>query len=468
MDKRNYIDISVIVPAYNAEKYLRVCVDSLIHQGNLSLEIILVNDGSTDRTGTIADEYAKKDNRIKVIHQENGGASTARNAGLGAAIGEYIAFFDSDDWVKEGSLLALYNEAVRHHADVVMGNIWLCHQDGSMDRPFKHVSGELLNKTLSGKEGFIRLVKTRFYLPMPFMYIYHRKYLQKIQARFEEGIMHEDELWSPVVLSKAERMVISSIKFYYYRQSEESVMHTTSLFRRLDSLFRVTDRLFTFADQFDFSGDNGELKNWWYVNIFRLYSMAFTLLYKIKDSSYIVPKHHLDRFWRDCWQMIPDSQQRCRDYYRDAEKGLKKYIDWRISDWVASIGYQLKDGKKFMLIYNVIGGENLSLNGEVVPNDWLITTDRRYFQQVDVVVFYLPDLAKEIENDLEKQENQMWVAWYLVDTEKNYPWINDSEFKDIFDLQVYYPEDEIQKEHPLIQLCRAINNALSLVSTKKT
>ena len=117
------------------------------------MEIILVNDGSTDLSGKIADEYAKKEERIKVIHQENGGASAARNVGLDIATEEYIAFLDSDDWIKDESLSLLYDEAVKHHADVVMGNMWLCHQDGSMDKPFKCISNGSIKELLSGKEN---------------------------------------------------------------------------------------------------------------------------------------------------------------------------------------------------------------------------------------------------------------------------------------------------------------------------
>jgi glycosyltransferase involved in cell wall biosynthesis len=453
MDKCDNIDISVIIPVYNAEKYLPACVGSLMHQGDLCIEIILVNDGSTDQSGAIADEYAEKDKRIRVIHRENGGASAARNTGLDAATGEYIVFLDSDDWIKKDSLPALYHEAIKHQADVVMGNMWFCHQDGNPDRPFKQISGELANITLSGKEGFTRLVKTRFYLPMPCKYICHRKYLQKIHARFEEGIMLEDELWSPVILYHAPQIVISDIEVYYYRQHEESVMHTTNLFRQLDSLFRVTDRLIEFADRFDFSEENKELKSWWYVNIFRLYYTCFTMLSRVKDSSYILPKHHLDCFWRDCRQMVPDSLQRCRAYYRDAETGLKKYTDWRISDWVASIDCQIKAGKKLMLIYNTVNNEDLSLKIEDVPADWAITTDRKYFNQAYVVVFHLPGLQKEMENDLDKQEGQIWVSWHL-ESEGNHPLFNDPEIKDIFDLWINCSQYEDQEEHPLLRLCR--------------
>ena len=318
------IDMSVIVPVYNVENYLRICLDSLMNQGDLRIEIILVNDGSTDRSGAIADEYAQKGSHIKVIHQENGGASAARNAGLKLAQGEYIAFVDSDDWVKKDALLDMLSEAVKNQADVLTGNVWLCHQDGNLDSPFKKITSKQTNNSLSGKEGFIRLVKTRFYLPMPFKYIYRRSFLEEIQAGFEEGIMHEDELWSPIVLCQARKMVITDIEFYYYRRNDTSVMHTTKIQKRLDSLFRVTDKLMEFEEQFDFSEENGELKDWWYVNIFRLYAMAFTLLPDLKDSSYELPKHYIDRLWNDCLQkMPPNAQQRCKDYYTVVKAGLK-------------------------------------------------------------------------------------------------------------------------------------------------
>ena len=135
MINKNDTDLSVVIPIYNVEAYLPVCINSLMHQGDLRLEIILVNDGSTDLSGEIVEEYAKKDSRIRVIHQENVGASAARNAGLKLVRGEYIAFVDSDDWVKENGLYELYNEAVRHQTDVVNGKMLFCLQNGRMSNP---------------------------------------------------------------------------------------------------------------------------------------------------------------------------------------------------------------------------------------------------------------------------------------------------------------------------------------------
>ena len=100
--------ISVIVPVYNVEKFIKRCLDSIINQTMRDLEIILVNDGSTDNSGKICDEYAQLDNRITVIHKENGGLSSARNTGLDVATGEWIAFVDSDDYIEKNMYEVLY------------------------------------------------------------------------------------------------------------------------------------------------------------------------------------------------------------------------------------------------------------------------------------------------------------------------------------------------------------------------
>lgn len=113
--------ISVIVPIYNAEQYLEKCIDSIINQTYTNFEIILVNDGSTDNSGSICDEYAKKDSRIRVIHKENGGLSSARNVGLDNANGEYVSFVDSDDWIEQDMLETLYNSCEENNAEISCG-----------------------------------------------------------------------------------------------------------------------------------------------------------------------------------------------------------------------------------------------------------------------------------------------------------------------------------------------------------
>lgn len=110
--------ISIIIPVYNVQNYLRECIDSVIAQTYKNLEIILVDDGSPDKSGEICDEYSKKDARIKVIHKENGGLSDARNVALDIAKGEYIGFIDSDDYVEKDMFETLHTLAVEHNAEI--------------------------------------------------------------------------------------------------------------------------------------------------------------------------------------------------------------------------------------------------------------------------------------------------------------------------------------------------------------
>ena len=117
--------ISVIVPVYKAEEYLHRCVDSILAQSYTDFELILVNDGSPDNSGAICDEYAAKDNRIKVIHKENGGVASARQCGIDNATGEYTIHADPDDWVEPTMLEELYNKAVEENADMVICDFYL-------------------------------------------------------------------------------------------------------------------------------------------------------------------------------------------------------------------------------------------------------------------------------------------------------------------------------------------------------
>lgn len=113
--------VSIVVPIYNVEKYLKNCVDSLLNQTLEDIEIILVDDGSPDKSGEIADEYMRNEKRIKVVHQSNAGLGPARNSGMAVATGEYIGFIDSDDWTQPEMFERLYEAAVLENADIVVG-----------------------------------------------------------------------------------------------------------------------------------------------------------------------------------------------------------------------------------------------------------------------------------------------------------------------------------------------------------
>lgn len=115
---KNNPKISVIVPIYNAEKYLHRCIDSILNQTFTDFEVLLINDGSTDSSGSICDEYAKKDSRVRVFHKENGGVSLARNIGIDKALGLWTLFVDSDDWLDLGTFSLIVNENQTANADL--------------------------------------------------------------------------------------------------------------------------------------------------------------------------------------------------------------------------------------------------------------------------------------------------------------------------------------------------------------
>lgn len=121
--------ISVIVPVYNTEKYLRNCIDSILAQTFTDFELLLIDDGSKDYSGAICDEYAEKDNRIRVFHKENGGVSSARNVGLDNAKGEWITFVDADDWIDGSMYEKMYNRLMSEHADIAYCDIKMCFEN---------------------------------------------------------------------------------------------------------------------------------------------------------------------------------------------------------------------------------------------------------------------------------------------------------------------------------------------------
>ena len=154
--------ISVIVPVYNAEQYLRECLESLVNQTLEDLEIICVNDGSTDSSPKILEEYASKDSRIKIFHQENQGVSAARNLGISKVQGEYLVFVDSDDWIELNALEILYKTIDKRKSDILLFSNYRYYGDSSVKRDTRLEKLELLvnDKNINFNEYYDELIKT--------------------------------------------------------------------------------------------------------------------------------------------------------------------------------------------------------------------------------------------------------------------------------------------------------------------
>ncbi|MEH7131458.1 glycosyltransferase, partial [Neobacillus drentensis] len=231
--------ISIIVPIYKVEKYLAKCVESILAQSFKEFELILVDDGSPDRCGEICEEYSKKDNRIKVIHKENGGLSSARNAGISIASGEYIAFVDSDDYLHNRMYELLYKNATENSSDIVICDYFKVRENEISDS--FNLKTNVESKNFTNIEALYELYENN---SENFVVAWNKLYKQKLftDLRFEKGRIHEDEFISHKLLFKSPKVTYLPIKLYYYRQTSNSITRSPFNLKRLDAIYALKDR----------------------------------------------------------------------------------------------------------------------------------------------------------------------------------------------------------------------------------
>lgn len=230
---------SIIIPVYNVEQYLRDCLDSVLNQTFSDWEAICVNDGSTDGSSVILDEYAAKDSRFKMISQNNAGTAAARNTGLKVANGDYIFFLDSDDWIEDYALQIL--------ADSVNDEDVLCF---SGKRYFEvtntfNPADELTEKQYRNGMDYYNenaLLARDFAFVCVVLRVYKRTFIIGNNLFFDEDVSFEDNLWVPIVLFNAQEVKVVPDVIYVYRVREGSKMQEISLARKKDML-KVANRL---------------------------------------------------------------------------------------------------------------------------------------------------------------------------------------------------------------------------------
>lgn len=216
--------ISVIIPIYNVSQYLSQCLDSVLAQSYKDLEIILVDDGSTDGCAVICDEYKGKDRRIQVIHKKNGGLSDARNAGMKIAKGEWIYFVDSDDWLAEEAIERLYEYAIVHNCDMVQGNMYYVYKDHML---YRQANGKERKRTiLTCDEAMRELIINDRVKNFAWGKLYKRGLIQDLD--FPVGKYFEDSFWQHHIIDIVERYGIIDEPLYYYRQRGDSISGTSS------------------------------------------------------------------------------------------------------------------------------------------------------------------------------------------------------------------------------------------------
>lgn len=221
--------ISVIVPVYNVEQYLSDCIKSILNQTYTNLELLLVDDGSTDNSGIICDEFSSVDNRIKVIHKINGGLSSARNVGIESASGDYYSFIDSDDYVEETFLECLYRKSLQENADICECSFFRLRMNKmTRERVFDY-------ETLDHETAIRRLLAIPY---ESFVVIWNKLYRKKLfdKIRFPEGKLHEDEYTTYKLIYEANKVAYVNMNLYIYRIRDKSITNSEFNFKRLEVL----------------------------------------------------------------------------------------------------------------------------------------------------------------------------------------------------------------------------------------
>ncbi|MCM0718135.1 glycosyltransferase family 10 [Parabacteroides sp. W1-Q-101] len=437
MKHKSSYHLSCIVPVYNVEEYLDACVESLLRIPSIQVEIILVDDGSTDSSAKLVDRYAAHYPFVKAIHQVNQGPGIARNSGLEVAGGEYVAFVDSDDWIEPERLVALYRQAKQDALDMILGYVrYVVPDDPDYEyAPFLPVPDSVKGGVYAGGCCFAEFIRNGKFVPMATSYLYRREWLEQEKLRFEP-VLHEDELWSVKALCLARRVVCTDREFYYYRQRSGSIMKTLDTGRRINSLVHIANRILQFAGRFS-AEERRQVRSMLYVKAAELYKLAFRLLDKKRDSRFRLESHSLYQLYHDRNRLTPEARSICMSLYSVGRKKLRNYHAWLVSPEVDGMPALVPDDKVVLLFYSRIWDAPLVYPREQVPEGMLITSDRKYLARADAVVFHLPTLEFDLEGDLEKSPGQRWVGWTL-ECEENYPFIKSTEFMSLFDYWMSY------------------------------
>lgn len=281
--------VSVIIPVYNAEKFLKECLDSIIGQTYEALQIILIDDGSSDESGMICDEYAKSDSRILVIHKKNGGVSAARNLGIELAEGKWITFIDADDWVE----LDLLNRCLelKEDNDIIFygveekGRSFETKNKGIIDERDNRLNEEeFQNLMVTALDPYASFKDKYKYINSqgPYGKIIKTELIKKHDIKFDPNLaLGEDILFNLNLFSNAKKGLIVYSKMYYYRVNQESVLHKYN-----PQIFESLMKAFVVINKYIQKGGKEELKKAFKVFVVRKFMYCIRLNYCNVESNY--------------------------------------------------------------------------------------------------------------------------------------------------------------------------------------
>lgn len=280
----------VIVPVYNVRDYLKRCIESVLNQSFKDFKLLLVDDGSTDTSGDLCDEYALRDGRIEVIHQENMGLSEARNRGINASSEKYIMFLDSDDFIHKDTLKLLYENLKAQGADIsVVG-----HRKIYKNEEIKKERLENNISVLDNKSAVELIVeKSNSNMIVAWGKLYDRSLFKNI--RYPKEKYHEDEFVTYKILYKARRVVVSDAKVYYYLQRDNSITGDRYSLKRLEKLEGLRDAISFFENLCEYKLASYAL----YRYLLNLQIAYYRVKFELKEESRVLYdlKRDYDKFY---------------------------------------------------------------------------------------------------------------------------------------------------------------------------
>lgn len=273
--------VSIIVPVYNVEEYLERCINSILKQTLKDIEIILVNDGSTDRSREICKEYLKKDKRIMLINKKNGGLSSARNEGIKKASGEYIAFVDSDDIICENMMEILYYACIEMNCTIAQCQYKRFNEDEEVNTEKFVVNPDI--EIISNINVLKNLYNENYINTIVAWNKLYKKEIFK-DIRYPEGKLHEDEYLTYKILYNSNKIAIINEQLYFYRSNPTSITKSKYKIERLDSIEALEER-YNFFLQRNLDELADKTLNKYARNILAIY---YRVYYEIDDNNEIL------------------------------------------------------------------------------------------------------------------------------------------------------------------------------------